>query len=118
MRKLVPVLCLIFLLSGCASTAPYKIRVGDELRIVVFDEVNEKALVRPDKKISLPLIGEVSCKDKTPEELSKDLSKKYRADTVVMVTKFTSLKDDLKDFFRFVRDFSFGFLLAERISHD
>jgi protein involved in polysaccharide export with SLBB domain len=88
MSRIISILCLVFFFSGCASSAPYKIRVGDELRIVVWNEIDEKVLVRPDKKISLPITGEISCYDKTPEDLSKELSQKHRADTVVMVTKF------------------------------
>jgi protein involved in polysaccharide export with SLBB domain len=111
-------MCFMIFFSGCASSAPYKIRAGDELRIVVWNEIDEKVLVRPDKKISLPITGEISCYDKTPEDLSKELSQKYRADTVVMVTKFTTLKDDIKELFGFLRDFSFVYFLAERLSND
>ena len=112
------IVCLVFFLSGCAASGPYKIRTGDELRIVVWNEIDEKAVVRPDKKISLPIAGEISCDNKTPSELSKELTQKYRADTVVMVTKFTSLKDDIKDLFGFLRDFSFVFFFAERLIND
>ena len=118
MTRPILILCLVFFISGCAASAPYKIRTGDELRIVVWNEIDEKAVVRPDKKISLPIAGEISCDNKTPAELSKELTQKYRADTVVMVTKFTSLKDDIKDLFGFLRDFSFVFFFAERLIND
>ena len=70
MKKLFIIILIIsFFTSGCASTfiftrhnTDYKIRVGDELRIVIWEELDEKVTVRPDYKISLPLIGEFPAK--------------------------------------------------------
>ena len=59
----------------------YALAVGDELEIKFpyRSEFNERALVRPDGKISLPLIGPVVAEGKTPEELEQELLGRYRA---------------------------------------
>jgi polysaccharide export outer membrane protein len=124
MKKLfIIILITSFFASGCASTfvftrhnSDYKIRVGDQLRIVIWEKLDEKVIVRPDYKISLPLVGEVSCKDKTPEELSQELSKKYEAETIVIVSKYRTLKDDIKEAVGFIRDAAIVYFLGERIS--
>lgn len=66
--------------SRKAATADYKIGVGDELTIAFFytPELNIVATVRPDGKISLPLIGEVAAADTTPAALADRLKKAYR----------------------------------------
>jgi protein involved in polysaccharide export with SLBB domain len=110
--------CFVFSLSGCATTGDYKLRAGDELRIVIWQELDEKAVIRPDYKISLPLVGEVSCKDKTPEKLSRELTQMYELETVVMVSKYQTIKQDLKDLFGFIRDLSFAYFLGHRIIKD
>jgi len=121
MKKLfIIILITSFFTSGCASTfvltkrnTDYKIREGDQLRIVIWEKLDEKVIVRPDYKISLPLIGEVSCKDKTPEELSEDLTEKFEAETVVIVEKTN--KFQFKDFVDFVKDITFFYFLGKRI---
>jgi protein involved in polysaccharide export with SLBB domain len=123
MKKLFIIMLITsFFASGCASTfvltkrnTDYKIRVGDQLRIVIWKELDEKVIVRPDHKISLPLIGEVSCKDKTPEELSKELTEKYEAKTTVIVAKYHTLKDDLKEIISIIRDIAVTYFIGERI---
>jgi protein involved in polysaccharide export with SLBB domain len=89
--------------------------VGDQLRIVIWEKLDEKVIVRPDHKISLPLVGEVSCKDKTPEELSKELSKKYETETTVIVSKYHTLKDDFKGIIGFIRDVSIVYFIGEKV---
>jgi protein involved in polysaccharide export with SLBB domain len=110
--------CFMFVFSGCATTGDYSLRAGDELRIVIWQELDEKAVIRPDYKISLPLVGEVSCKDKTPEKLSRELTQKYELETVVMVSKYQTIKQDLKDLFGFIRDLSFAYFLVQKISEN
>ena len=110
------IVCLVFFFSGCATTGDYRLRAGDELRIVIWQELDEKAIIRPDYKISLPLVGEVSCKDKTPEKLSRELTQRYELETVVMVSKYQSLKQDLKDIFGFIRDISFMYFFIQKIT--
>jgi len=108
--------CLI--VSGCATSGMYRIKPGDELRVVIWDYMDEKVIVRPDERISLPIIGDVLCKDKTPQELDEDLSEKYKADTVVIVTKYRTLKDSIKDILGFIRDISFAYFFTRRIADD
>lgn len=83
-------------LSGCALDAPrlpesghsmdtgpsvlvqsYKIAVGDQVQINVWKnpELSLSEPVRPDGKISLPLIGDVMAVGRTPEELAANIEK-------------------------------------------
>jgi protein involved in polysaccharide export with SLBB domain len=124
MRKyIILILCLSLLNSGCAtlgirpnSTSDYKLRVGDELRIVIWDKLDEKVIIRPDYKISLPLIGEIDCKHKTPKALSDELSKQYQTKTVVIVTKYHTWKDEFKGAVGFLRDSAIVYFIGERIT--
>lgn len=100
---------LAFALGGCATSsyppAPaqagkigsqdYLIGPGDNLNIVVWrnPEVSATVPVRPDGKISTPLVDDVVAAGKTPSQLERDIEKalsKYIQDPVVtvMVTNF------------------------------
>jgi len=52
---------------------------GDALTITFFytPELNTEQVIRPDGKIDLQLIGEVTASGKTPKELKEELIKKY-----------------------------------------
>jgi protein involved in polysaccharide export with SLBB domain len=117
-QSLILILCITILISGCATTGDYRLKVGDELRVVIWKKLDEKAIIRPDQKISLPLAGEISCKNKTPDELSKELSKKYEAETTVMVSKYHTFKDDLKEIIGFIRDAAIVYFIGERIANE
>jgi len=125
MKKLFIIMLIIFFFtSGCASTfvftrynTDYKIRVGDQLRVVIWEKLDEKVIVRSDYKISLPLIGEVSCKNKTAEELSRELSEKYETKTTVIVAKYHTLKDDFKEIIGIIRDIAVTYFIGERIAN-
>lgn len=81
-------LALFVLLTGCSSkpvTPPpmdagvlneYQIGVGDSLRINVWRnaELSSDVPVRPDGKISLPLIGDIMAAGLTTQELSSNLT--------------------------------------------
>jgi polysaccharide export outer membrane protein len=84
--------CLLMtLLAGCSSNksvqAPaaadaavlseYKIGVGDALVINVWrnPELSLNVPVRPDGKISMPLIGDVAAADLTTDQLSQNITK-------------------------------------------
>lgn len=86
---LTPAICLLFL-SGCAGgpTIPaaecpvpddrlsnYVIGPGDTLQIVVWrnTELSTTVPVRPDGKISTPLIDDMVASGRTPSELSTDM---------------------------------------------
>jgi protein involved in polysaccharide export with SLBB domain len=119
------ILCLSLFNSGCAtlnirpnSTSDYKLRIGDELRIVIWDKLDEKVIIRPDYKISLPLIGEIDCKHKTPKTLSDELSQQYKAKVVVIVTKYHTWKDDFKGAVSFLRDSAIVYFIGKRIADE
>jgi polysaccharide biosynthesis/export protein len=56
--------------------AAYKIGVGDVLHIVVWAEpqLTETAVVRPDGKVSLPLVSELEVAGQTPEAVQQTLT--------------------------------------------
>jgi len=56
--------------------AAYKIGVGDVLHIVVWAEpqLTETAVVRPDGKVSLPLVSELEVAGQTPEAIQQTLT--------------------------------------------
>jgi polysaccharide export outer membrane protein len=81
---------LLTILAGCSSNkslqipesadsavlAEYKIGVGDALSINVWrnPELSLNVPVRPDGKVSMPLIGDVPAADLTAEQLSKNIT--------------------------------------------
>ncbi len=89
--------CLVALiLGGCASKAPqlpsatlkqpyttspsdytYLIGPGDSVQIFVWrnPEVSNTVLVRPDGKITAPLVEELAASGKTPAQLARDIEK-------------------------------------------
>ncbi len=90
------------LLSGCASSLPpapqsvaseeysYKIGPGDNLNIVVWrnPELSMSVPVRPDGKISAPLIDDLNAMGKDSTSLARDIEKelaKFIRDPVVTV---------------------------------
>ncbi len=105
-----------FLLSGCAGipdapTVPpetavkdeesaYRIGPTDALQIFVWrqQELSSNVIVRPDGKISVPLIEDLQAAGRTPTELSKAIAEilaEYIQDprVTVLVTNFVGLFD-------------------------
>jgi polysaccharide export outer membrane protein len=98
-------------LAACSSPAPpppepgpigrapdYVIGPGDTLRIDVYrqPELSASLPVRPDGRVSLPLVPDIDVAGKTPTALAKDIEERLRAfvrePTVsVMVTSFTGM---------------------------
>ena len=88
-------------LAGCATQGPpppttgaeappYIIGPGDTLQVFVWhnQDLSISAPVRPDGKISLPLVNDVVAAGKTPTDLASDVQtqlKKYVNDPVVTV---------------------------------
>jgi len=90
-------------LSGCAATYPpapaavtqasdfyYIIGPGDNLDIQVWrnPEVSKTLPVRPDGKISTPLVEDLTAANKTPSQLARDIEKalaKFIQDPIVTV---------------------------------
>jgi len=89
--KLFYMMVLVAMLAGCASAKPnlppesswknagpsvlvksYKMAVGDQLQINVWKnpELSLSEPIRPDGKISVPLVGDVMAVGLTPEELA------------------------------------------------
>jgi polysaccharide export outer membrane protein len=63
--------------ADAAVLAEYKIGVGDALAINVWrnPELSLNVPVRPDGKISMPLIGDIVAADLTTEQLSQNITK-------------------------------------------
>lgn len=105
--SLVVMILMVGLLAGCASMAPpvtqtaetsngtYRIGPGDQLEIYVRNnpDLSVHVPVRPDGKISIPLVQSIQASDKTPSQLADDLQNalsKYIRDprVTVIVTQF------------------------------
>jgi polysaccharide export outer membrane protein len=63
-----------------ASVADYRLVAGDKLRIEVYKDpqLSQSLQVRPDGKITLPLIGDVPAAGATPRELTDTLTERLR----------------------------------------
>lgn len=83
--------------SARTATNDYRIGTGDELEVKLFysPDLNQSVAVRPDGKISLPLLGDVAAQGETPASLSKAIEEAYgarlkRPQTVVNVKSFAT----------------------------
>ena len=65
--------------ASLVSEKEYGIQVGDQLDIKFFynSELNEQVTVRPDGRISLQLVHDVTVAGLTPSELTQHLKQKY-----------------------------------------
>jgi polysaccharide export outer membrane protein len=63
-----------------ASVADYRLVAGDKLRIEVYKDpqLSQSLQIRPDGKITLPLIGDVPAAGATPRELTNTLTERLR----------------------------------------
>lgn len=80
------------LISGCAShnvppnasfkilTAPYQLDSGDQLRVTVFEQANLSTTYTVDQAgfVTLPLIGAVSARGRTTQQLSGEIATKLK----------------------------------------
>jgi polysaccharide export outer membrane protein len=101
-----PILALFLLLSAAApaqepppTVAEYVIGVADRLKVSVWreDEVSLEVSVRPDGKITVPLVGDVQAAGRTASEIARQLTTalaKYIKEPVVtvIVTEVNSFK--------------------------
>lgn len=64
-----------------AATAPYRIGPGDTLRVFVWGNpgLSDEVPVRPDGRISIPLLEDVEAADKTPTELGREIEQQLSA---------------------------------------
>ena len=103
-----------FFLSGCASTEPvaqvssaptlsteYLIGPGDKLQIFVWQnpDLSISLPVRPDGKISMPLVEDMQAVGKTPTQLSRDIETKLSEylktpQVYIIVTGFVGTFDE------------------------
>ena len=72
------VLLSIVLHSSSISAQDYHIQAGDELIVAVWREegLSRKQIVRPDGKISFPLIGDIAAAGKSVEVLRAEITEK------------------------------------------
>ena len=103
----------LLLTAGCATARPpiggagppaapaaeYRLQRGDILDVKMFyaPELNENASIRPDGRISMQLIGEITAAGLTPSELAQTVRERYTGillnpEATVIVRKFTGLK--------------------------
>jgi polysaccharide export outer membrane protein len=63
--------------AGAAVPADYRIGPGDNLRVYVFqnEELSASVPVRPDGKISTPLVEDMVAVGKSPSQLARDIEK-------------------------------------------
>jgi polysaccharide export outer membrane protein len=76
--------------ARAAASADYRLAAGDKLRIEVYKDaqLSQSLQVRPDGKITLPLVGDVAAAGRTSMELRDDISnslKEYITNPVVTV---------------------------------
>jgi polysaccharide export outer membrane protein len=76
--------------AASATSADYRIVAGDKLNIRVYkdDQLSQLLQVRPDGKITLPLVGDVRAEGRTSAELRESLVeslKEYNNNPVVTV---------------------------------
>jgi polysaccharide export outer membrane protein len=77
--------------SGTSTTSTdYRLVAGDKLRIEVYkdDKLSQSLQVRPDGKITLPLVGDIAAAGRTSSELRDAIAtslKEYNTNPVVTV---------------------------------
>lgn len=93
MSRFIQLFCLVLFLAGCSAAsgpivstgeryAPieagsenYRLNAGDKIKVTVFNEetLSGEFSVGSEGTVSLPLIGEVVAKDKSPQELASEV---------------------------------------------
>ena len=66
--------------SSAATSPDYKLGTGDKLRVEVYKEpqLSQNLQIRPDGKITLPLLGDVVAAGVTPRDLTDTLTERFR----------------------------------------
>jgi polysaccharide biosynthesis/export protein len=70
-------------LSLMSRTDPeYRLQVGDEIEVKFFmsPELNQEVIVRPDGRVSLQVLDDVSAVGLTPNELDRVITERYRTE--------------------------------------
>jgi len=70
--------------AGVAFAQSYEIQPGDRLEVSVLEDpsLNRTVLVRPDGRISMPLIGSVEVLGQTPEQVQVEIRRRLSRDFV------------------------------------
>jgi polysaccharide export outer membrane protein len=113
MRKqmILPAVILFVLCAGCATSGStvhefpaareetYRLQAPDAIEISVLpqEELSRMVMIRPDGKISLPLVGDIFVEGLAPMEVSEKLTTEYskyvkNPSVTVIVTGFNSKK--------------------------
>ena len=76
--------------GSAPASADYRLVAGDKLRIEVYkdDKLSQSLQVRPDGKITLPLVGDIAAAGRTASELREVIAtslKEYNTNPVVTV---------------------------------
>jgi polysaccharide export outer membrane protein len=76
--------------AGSSTANDYRLVVGDKLRIEVYkdQQVSQSLQIRPDGKITLPLVGDIAAAGSTPAALQQSIAtslKEYITNPVVTV---------------------------------
>jgi polysaccharide export outer membrane protein len=63
-----------------AAVQEYRIGPGDLIRVAVFgnNDLSSRVTVRPDGRLTLPLLGEVSVTGKTVNDVTREITEGYR----------------------------------------
>jgi polysaccharide biosynthesis/export protein len=84
-----------------AAVEPYRIGPGDTLKVFVWGNpsLSDEVPVRPDGRVSIPLLEDVEAADKTPTELGREIEERlsaFVADPLVtvIVTEFVGPFDE------------------------
>jgi polysaccharide export outer membrane protein len=72
--------------SAPVDVKSYMIGAEDVLKILVWNQagMSGEFIVRPDGRISMPLIGDVQAADRTPEELAADVMDKLKDGKILL----------------------------------
>jgi len=89
---------LIYRLTRDETSAPYKLNVGDEIRVESFTdaELNRDLLIQPDGTITLRLLGQVHATGRTVTQLRDALEEAYKKYYRVPAITVTPLKVNTK----------------------
>ena len=77
--------------AGVAADSHYRLKTGDTLEILVWQEegLERQVIVAPDGSISFPLAGHLRVRGRTPSQVERALTarlKKFITDPLVTVT--------------------------------
>ena len=88
------VLDLVYRLTREESPTPYKLEVGDQIRVESFTDpaLNRELLVQPDGTITLRLLGQIRATGSTATQLRDELEEAYKKYYKVPAITVTPLK--------------------------